>query len=309
MASALDRFERVHFVYKTLNGVDFEAAVLVPKPLAASGEKTKSPLLAHFHGGFLVLGTILEPVFLPLWPLELAEAENAIIVSAAYRLLPEAKGPEILDDLKDYWAWVHSTLPSLISAQWPHISLDLERIAAIGESAGGYLSLQSAFQFPEAKVKVVLAQYCGLFPDIPEYTHQAAEDPSEANAFVDNYLASIKPGAIRLLTPFPELLPFVEAMVKTQRHREFMGDDERMTLNYGLRVAENLPPIWVIQGTEDELVVKPATDAMVARIRKAHPETPLLYSVQPGGHGFDSPHGLSEPYVAEGVEFVRKYWA
>lgn len=49
-------------------------------------------------------------------------------------------------------------------------------------------------------------------------------------------------------------------------------------------------------------------DEMVARIRKAHPETPLLYSVQRGDHGFDTGHGLTEPYIAEGVEFIHKYW-
>jgi hypothetical protein len=51
-----------------------------------------------------------------------------------------------------------------------------------------------------------------------------------------------------------------------------------------------------------------ATDEMVARIRDARPETPLLYSVQPGDHGFDFLHGLDEPYIAEGIEFVTNYW-
>ncbi len=55
-------------------------------------------------------------------------------------------------------------------------------------------------------------------------------------------------------------------------------------------------------------VPKAATDEMVARIRKTRPDTPLHFSIQPGGHGFDRPHGLTEPYIAEGIKFVRKYW-
>lgn len=47
---------------------------------------------------------------------------------------------------------------------------------------------------------------------------------------------------------------------------------------------------------------------MVEMIREAHPEVPLLYSVQPGGHGFDGDHGLAEPWVAEAMAFVKKYW-
>lgn len=47
---------------------------------------------------------------------------------------------------------------------------------------------------------------------------------------------------------------------------------------------------------------------MVARIRESRPEAKVLYSVQPGEHGFDMYHGLEEPYIAEGIEMVTKYW-
>jgi hypothetical protein len=53
---------------------------------------------------------------------------------------------------------------------------------------------------------------------------------------------------------------------------------------------------------------KEATDQLVDRIRKTRPEVKLLYSVQPGDHGFDRNHELDEPYVAKGIELVTKYW-
>lgn len=65
--AALGRFERVQFTYKTLNGVDFEVAVIAPKTVVASAAKQDSPLLVHFHGGGLVMGTVLEPFFISLW--------------------------------------------------------------------------------------------------------------------------------------------------------------------------------------------------------------------------------------------------
>ena len=92
-----------------------------------------------------------------------------------------------------------------------------------------------------------------MYPDIEQYTHARADDPAAASAEIDSYLASIKPGAIRLDSPFPTFLPFMLAAWGSGRDREFM-DDERMTLDYGLRVAEKLPPIWVAQGTSDDLV-------------------------------------------------------
>jgi len=47
---------------------------------------------------------------------------------------------------------------------------------------------------------------------------------------------------------------------------------------------------------------------MVTQIRKQLPDVPLLYSVQPGEHGFDTDQGLEEPWLSEALTFVRKYW-
>ena len=55
-------------------------------------------------------------------------------------------------------------------------------------------------------------------------------------------------------------------------------------------------------------VPKYATDELVARIYRSKPEAELLYSIQPGDHGFDMCHNLDEPYIAEGIEMVRKFW-
>ncbi len=95
-----------------------------------------------------------------------------------------------------------------------------------------------------------------MYPDIEQYTHNPADDPAAASAEIDAYLASIKPGAIRLASPFPTFSYFLAAAWGSGRDREFM-DDERMTLDYGLRLAKNLPPIWVAQGTSDDLVGSP----------------------------------------------------
>ncbi len=55
-------------------------------------------------------------------------------------------------------------------------------------------------------------------------------------------------------------------------------------------------------------VPKGATDFLVEQIREAHPETPLLYTEQPGEHGFDANVPYDTPYIQEGIEFVKKYW-
>ncbi|KAK9234104.1 Alpha/Beta hydrolase protein [Lipomyces kononenkoae] len=307
MASLFPRFDRITLVYKRLNGTDFLAAALVPKSL--STEKKKScPVLVHFHGGGLVNGAILEPAYLSQWPLELAESRGAIIVSPEYRLMPEANGTDILEDMKDFWAWVHKTLPTAISGLKQNLTLDLDRIATVGESAGGYLAMQSAFLFPEAKVRVVMAQYCAMYPDVRMYAPHPTDPLEKENAIVDAYLKQIKPGAIRLSTPYPTMMDFIISLLKAGRKEEVMGNDERLTLDYCLRTTKEIPPMWISQGTEDHIMPKQATDEMVKKIKETRPEVPLLYSVQPGDHGFDKDHRLSDPWLAEAMAFVGKYW-
>jgi hypothetical protein len=63
----LPRFERIDLCYKTLASTDFGVAVLVPNSLASSGKKTDTPLLVHFHGGALIMGTILDSAILSVW--------------------------------------------------------------------------------------------------------------------------------------------------------------------------------------------------------------------------------------------------
>jgi hypothetical protein len=63
----LPRFERETWHYKRIGNTDFEVAVLVSRSLASSSKKTNSPLLVHFHGGGLIMGTILDSAILSVW--------------------------------------------------------------------------------------------------------------------------------------------------------------------------------------------------------------------------------------------------
>ena len=181
--------------------------------------------------------------------------ENAIIVSPTYRLMPEARVLDIIDDIKDFWAWARSDLPSAVAAKWPHITLDTGRTAAYG----GFLALQSAFLCPEAEIKIVMTQYPGLHWDVDPVKWEQIEErkataPAETHAIVDTYMAGIKPGSIRLKTPFPEKLELLKALAATGRYRENKGHDEIMSLDYAMRINKTLPPMWIAQGSEDTFV-------------------------------------------------------
>ncbi|KAH8593127.1 Alpha/Beta hydrolase protein [Bisporella sp. PMI_857] len=177
---------------------------------------------------------------------------DAVIVSPEYRLLPEASGADILDDLAHFWDWVHKFLPSVLSERWPGHSLNLDRIAVAGESAGGYLALQSASIFSAAGIKLVMAQYCALDIENPAYNPAPITPPTDD--YLHTYLKSIKPGSVRLSSPFPEKWELAQAILNAGRHREFIGPDERMNIRRNIRRAERLPAMWIAQGMDDDLV-------------------------------------------------------
>jgi len=59
-------FNRINLVYKTLDGISFEAAVLIPKSLTPDPDKSY-PIIVHFHGGALIVGTNPDPSFFARW--------------------------------------------------------------------------------------------------------------------------------------------------------------------------------------------------------------------------------------------------
>lgn len=70
--------------------------------------------------------------------MDFALENEAIIVSPNYRLLPEATGEDILEDMDDFWKWLHvgGLIQSISSAGHAFIDPDLDRILMLGESAG-----------------------------------------------------------------------------------------------------------------------------------------------------------------------------
>ncbi|KAK5658368.1 hypothetical protein OQA88_2344 [Cercophora sp. LCS_1] len=329
-ASTLAQYTRIDLVYKQINNLSLSAAALIPNSILSSPAQSY-PILVHFHGGALLLGTNPDPSFLSLWYLSppfppfpqgklinahrltsLPLATPAIFISPAYRLLPEATGTDLLSDISSFWTWLHTSFPPALLATHPHIIPDLSRIACAGESAGGFLSIQSALLFQDvAKIKIVMAAYPAQYPDVGAYQPRREAIDENAERVMDEYMAKCKRGElpVRVSSPWPEMKGLVEAMCVTGRHREMMAGEEGLTLDGALRgVKGDTPGIWVIQGADDVLVPKRAADEVVRRIREALPGVKVFYKPRVGGHLFDQGCGLEETWVQEGMEFVREFW-
>lgn len=83
----------------------------------------------------------------------MAESKGAIIVSPDYRLLPEAAADDMLDDIEDFWSWVHTGLATEVSkATGGKQGVDLTKIAVSGESAGEYCANPTSFSVKESTI-------------------------------------------------------------------------------------------------------------------------------------------------------------
>jgi acetyl esterase/lipase len=114
------------------------------------------PVVVRIHGGALINGhRDWDNDKLCLKLLE----EDYAIVSVDYRLAPETKLPDIIEDIEDVFDWIHEKGPELFQ-------IDVSKIAVTGNSAGGYLTLTSGFRVkPRPTVLVAFYGYGDLIGD------------------------------------------------------------------------------------------------------------------------------------------------
>lgn len=180
-ATDLSRFEAFAIIsvsYKTVRSHTITVDVLYPKSLNDPSQEhvlcVPRPVLLRYHGGGLIAGYSLFPPFFSPWYLELAQEYSAIIVSPNYRLLPESSVLEVLEDVEDHWRWLHQSLPLLLQRETNNtVKADLSRIMTIGDSAGGYLSLQMGLSHPD-EIRAVNAVYPMVNPKAPYFWPGAA---------------------------------------------------------------------------------------------------------------------------------------
>jgi acetyl esterase/lipase len=122
-----ESFSKETYTYKRVGECDIKADVF-----RLPGKDVR-PAIVWIHGGALIFGDrgTLRPDQLQRY----LQAGYAV-VSIDYRLAPETKLPEIIEDVQDAYQWVREQGPK-------SFSIDPDRIALVGNSAGGYLVLMA----------------------------------------------------------------------------------------------------------------------------------------------------------------------
>ncbi|OBG75874.1 alpha/beta hydrolase [Mycobacterium sp. E3298] len=130
----------------------------IPARIYRPTKDSHTPVLVYFHGGGLVMGS--NHSFEPL-ARALASASMSTVVAVDYRLAPEAAPPAQFDDAYAATEWV--------SRRAAELRVDANRLAVVGDSAGGSLAAAVALAARDRRGPAICAQvllYPGLDRDM-----------------------------------------------------------------------------------------------------------------------------------------------
>lgn len=129
-----------------------------------AGEGAPLPVLLFFHGGGFTIGSIATHDVLCR---ELCRLSGCAVVSLDYRLAPEYRFPQAVDDCWDAVQW-------LVAHAAP-LGLDGTRIAVGGDSAGGTLAAVCAIFARDAGLPLALQLLfypgCAADVELPSHRH------------------------------------------------------------------------------------------------------------------------------------------
>src|SRR5262245_32154216 len=117
---------RKTIVYKTVGNCEIKADVYC----ASTGPVR--PLIVWIHGGALMMGGRGDVAD----HLDIYLNAGYALVSIDYRLAPESKITAIIEDVQDAFRWIRGDAAK-------QFGFDPNRLAVIGHSAGGYLTLMT----------------------------------------------------------------------------------------------------------------------------------------------------------------------
>jgi acetyl esterase/lipase len=284
------------YTYKAVEKCDIKADVY------GAADATR-PVVIWIHGGALIMGN-REQMDRAL----LGKLLNAgyVVVSIDYRLAPETKLPAILEDLQDACRWVREKGPELF-----HV--DPKRIAVMGGSAGGYLTLAAGFRVePRPRALVSFWGYGDIAgpwysrPD-PFYSKMAAVPKEEAAKAVGGPVLSESSGKnnrgrFYLYCRQQGLWP--KEVTGFDPDKQPKAFDEFCPVR---NVAANYPPTLLIHGTKDTDVPYELSAMMATELKRKGVEHELV-TVEGAGHVL----GGAKPAVVAGIHdqvvaFLKKY--
>jgi acetyl esterase/lipase len=261
-----------------------------------------APVVVYIHGGALILGGRGELPELTLNPFIKA---GYWLVSIDYRLAPETMLPEIINDVRNAIGWVRGEGAKIFD-------YNADKLAVLGESAGGYLTLMAGTFQKKPNVLVSLYGYGDLLGDwyckpSPFYCAQPPVSFEAAkNAMEDAEHAEVRKAERALIYLRSRQTGTWTSLVSGLD----IDYDRDKIIEYCpiFNISDDYPPTILLHGDEDTDVPYEQSMDMYNAL-KARGLTAELVTYTGGEHGFD--WDKNDPYVPGMIEkalsFVGAY--
>jgi acetyl esterase/lipase len=190
-----------------------------------------------------------------------------VAISVSYRFATKYTFPAEVDDVKAAVRWLRANAKRL--------KVDPERIGAVGDSAGGHLSMM-----------------LGTTGEEPEFgtDHENPRISSRVQCVVDFYGPTDFPRAYGMSPAVDKLFhQFVDEDVKQSRRRHVLASPMSW-------VTPDSAPMLLIHGTKDPIVSFHQAEEMRDRLKEAEVEVEFM-PIEGGGHGFGG-EALQKAYNA-----------
>ena len=299
------------YAYKKVGDLEIMADVeyeAMPDEVAkGEAATTPRPVVVWIHGGALING---HRESVPSWLRDAFLPRGFAVVSIDYRLAPETKLPEIVADVEAAVQWVRTSGPKSFGA-------DPKRIAIVGGSAGGYLTLTAGSRLDtQPQALVSLWGYGDLgapwtFEKSKHARHAAAkfapEDASKiatGDAVSDSRKRKTDAGAYyqfsRRTGGWAEAVSGWSPQRDAKKFEPYMPERN---------VTAKFPPTLLIHGDADTDVPFASSVQMAAQLKKQKVEHRLLRfdDAEHGLTGAD-PKKVAEAYKTA-VDFIVKQLA
>lgn len=282
-------------IFKVAESCEIQADVY-----GVSGDAVR-PVIMWIHGGALIAGHRgkVNPEQLRMYI-----GAGYTLISVDYRLAPGTKLKAIIEDIQDAYRWIREKCSALF-----HI--DPDRIAVMGHSAGGYLTLMTGFCVePRPKALVSFYGYGDIAGDWysqpdPFYCQQPPVSKEEAYGAIGGPVISGTPGQhnrgrFYLYCRQKGLWP--KEVTGYDPDTEPTAFDPFCPIR---NVTTEYPPTLLLHGDMDTDVPYEQSVIMADELARVGIEHELI-TIPNGGHGFDKA-GTRDPLVAKAFERVLAF--